>query len=302
YQAKWREPVEFEYRGHRVISMPPPSSGGLTLALMANILEGYDLAKLGWRSPAALHLMTEASRRAFADRNYFLGDVDFVRVARDRFLSKEYAARQRATISTERATPSAQIRPGLGATVEGEQTTHLSVIDARGNAVALTTTLNELFGSAVTVAGAGFLLNDEMDDFTSKPGAPNLFGLVQGEANAIVPEKRMLSAMTPTIVLDRAGQPMLITGARGGPRIISAVYQILSNVVDYELSLEQALVAPRIHHQHLPDILYYEKNGLTAEHVKALTAMGHTVQEREGYIGAAPTILRRAGAPDPRSQ
>jgi gamma-glutamyltranspeptidase/glutathione hydrolase len=286
--------------------MPPPSSGGLTLALMANILEGYELAELGWHSQAALHLMAEASRRAFADRNHFLGDVDFVRVARDRFLSDDYAARQRATISTERATPSAQIRPGLGATAEGEQTTHLSVIDERGNAVALTTTLNELFGSAVTVTGAGFLLNDEMDDFTSKPGAPNLFGLVQGEANAIAPEKRMLSAMTPTIVLDRAGQPILITGARGGPRIISAVYQILSNVLDYRLTFEQSLAAPRIHHQHLPDVLYYEKNGLSAELIKALVALGHTVQEREGYVGSAPTILRQGGtwlsAPDPRSQ
>ncbi len=305
YQPKWRDPVEFEYREHRVISMPPASSGGLTLALTANILEGYDLKALGWRSPEALHLIAEASRRAFADRNYFLGDADFVKVPRERFLSEQYAARQRATISRTRATPSADVRPGLGEVVEGNQTTHLSVIDARGNAVALTTTLNELFGSAVTVTGAGFLLNDEMDDFTSKPGAPNMFGLVQGEANAIAPEKRMLSAMTPTIVLDRAGKPLLITGARGGPRIISAVYQILSNILDFDLPLEQALGAPRIHHQHLPDVLYYEKNGLRAEQVKALQAKGHNVQERDGYIGAAPTLLRRGnmwlGAPDPRS-
>ena len=305
YQAKWREPVEFEYRGHRILSMPPASSGGLTLALMANILEGYELKRLGWRSPEALHLITEASRRAFADRNHFLGDADFVKVAQDRFLSEAYAQKQRATISRERATPSADIRPGLGEVSEGNQTTHVSVVDARGNAVAFTTTLNELFGSAVTVTGGGFLLNDEMDDFTSRPGTPNLFGLVQGEANAIAPEKRMLSAMTPTIVLDRSGQPLLITGARGGPRIISAVFQIISNVLDYDLSLDQALSAPRIHHQHLPDVLYFEAGGLNAEQITGLKAKGHNVQQREGYIGAAPTLLRRGGqwlgAPDPRS-
>ncbi len=305
YEAKWRDPVEFEYRGHRIISMPPSSSGGLTLALMANIVEGYDLKKLGWRTAGSLHIVAEASRRAFADRNHFLGDQDFVKVPRDRFLSEQYAARQRATIPIDRATPSSQIKPGLGETAESDQTTHFSVVDARGNAVALTTTLNELFGSAVTVTGAGFLLNDEMDDFTSKPGVPNLFGLVQGEANAIAPEKRMLSAMTPTIVLDRSGKPMLITGARGGPRIISAVFQIISNVLDYELPLDQALGAPRIHHQHLPDELYYEKDGLSAPTRAALEALGHKVTERSGYIGAAPTLLRRGnawlGAADPRS-
>ena len=305
YQATWRQPVEFVYRGHRVISMPPSSSGGLTLALMANILDGYDLQKLGWRSAESLHLMTEASRRAFADRNHFLGDADFVKVPRERLLSVEYAARQRATIARDRATPSSAIKPGLGEVVESDQTTHFSVVDARGNAVGLTTTINELFGSAVTVTGAGFLLNDEMDDFTSKPGVPNMFGLVQGEANAIAPGKRMLSAMTPTIVLDRGGRPLLITGARGGPRIISAVFQIMSNVIDYDLPLDQALGAPRIHHQHLPDELYFEKDALTPDARAALEKMGHKVVERSGYIGAAPTLLRRGavwlGAADPRS-
>jgi gamma-glutamyltranspeptidase/glutathione hydrolase len=304
YQAKWREPVEFDYRGHAVISMPPASSGGLTLALTANILEGYDLRKLGWHTPATLHLITEASKRAFADRNHFLGDLDFVRVPGARFVSEDYAAKQRATISLNNATPSAQIRPGLTA-VEGDHTTHFAVVDAHGNAVALTTTINELFGSAVTVTGGGFLLNDEMDDFTSKPGTPNLFGLVQGEANAIAPEKRMLSAMTPTIVLDPGNRPLLITGARGGPRIISAVFQVMSNVIDYELPLADALAAPRIHHQHLPDVLYYETNGLSVDVVQALRALGHTVNARDGYIGSGPTILRVGNrwqaAADPRS-
>ncbi|HSL70393.1 MAG TPA: gamma-glutamyltransferase [Longimicrobiales bacterium] len=304
YQPKWREPVEFTYRGHRIISMPPASSGGLTLALLANIAEGYDLRALGRHSPEALHVVAEAARRAFADRNYFLGDADFVKVPSARFLSEEYAQRQRATISLRHATPSSQVRPGLDAAVEGSHTTHFSVVDAQGNAVALTTTLNELFGSAVTVTGAGFLLNDEMDDFSAKPGSPNLFGLVQGEPNAIAPEKRMLSAMTPTIVLDERGQLLLITGARGGPRIISAVFQIVSNVIDYDLPLADALGGPRIHHQHLPDILYYEQ-GFPSQAAHALQALGHTVQERSGYIGSAPTILRVGnhweGAPDPRS-
>jgi gamma-glutamyltranspeptidase/glutathione hydrolase len=189
--------------------------------------------------------------------------------------------------------------------VEGNHTTHFGVVDAEGNAVALTTTINELFGSAVTVTGAGFLLNDEMDDFTSKPGAPNMFGLVQGEANAIAPEKRMLSAMTPTIVLDRNDRPLMVTGARGGPRIISAVFQVISNVIDYQMPLEDALAASRIHHQHLPDVLYYEANGLSEEVVRALQAMGHTVNARDGYIGSGPTIMRSGsgwqGAADPRS-
>jgi len=302
YQAKWRDPVEFTYRGHRVISMPTASSGGLTLALMANIAEGFDLRAFGWHSPRALHVIAEASRRAFADRNHYLGDADFVNVPRAQFLSEEYAARQRASISLERATPSKAVAPGLG---DGDHTTHLSLVDAEGNAVALTTTLNELFGSAVTVTGAGFLLNDEMDDFSAKPGTPNMFGLVQGEANAIAPEKRMLSAMTPTIVLDRNGRPLLITGARGGPRIISAVFQVMSNVIDYGMTLGDALAAPRIHHQHLPDELYYEVRGLNAEQVRALEAMGHKVVERAAYIGSGPTIMRSGnrwlGAADPRT-
>lgn len=304
YQAKWRDPVEFRYRGHRVISMPTPSSGGLTLALIANIVEGYDLRRLGWQTPAALHLVAEASRRAFADRNYLLGDADFVPVPRQQFVSEEYATRQRATISTERATPSAEVRAGLSG-AEGDHTTHFGVVDVHGNAVALTTTINELFGSAVTVTGAGFLLNDEMDDFTSKPGTPNMFGLVQGEANAIAPEKRMLSAMTPTIVLDTDNRPLLVTGARGGPRIISAVFQIISNVIDYGMPLGDALAAARIHHQHLPDVLYYEADGLPAASVRALEAMGHTVNARDGYIGSGPTLLRVGArwqaAADPRS-
>lgn len=304
YRARWREPIIFDYRGYQVISMPPPSSGGITLALIANILEGYDLRRLGWHSPTTLHLTAEAMRRAFADRNHYLADPDFVEVPREMLLSKAYAARLRSSIALDRATPSSAIaHPTGGRASEGNHTTHLSVVDQHGNAVALTTTINELFGSAVTVAGAGFLLNNEMDDFAAKPGSPNLFGLVQGEANAIEPGKRPLSAMTPTIVT-RDGRPVLITGARGGPRIITAVFQVLSNILDYGMDVSAAVAASRIHHQHLPDVLYYEENGLTADQIRALEALGHTLQPRQGTLGHAPSILRRGdewtAVPDPR--
>ncbi|MBI4410307.1 MAG: gamma-glutamyltransferase, partial [Gemmatimonadetes bacterium] len=264
---------------------------------------GYDLHALGWHSPEALHLIAEAMRRGFADRNQFLGDPDFAPIP-PTFLDEAYAARQRATISAERATPSAEIAPGLAAVPAGTHTTHFSVVDGSGNVVALTTTINDSYGSAVTVAGGGFLLNDEMDDFTTKVGAPNMFDLVQGEANAIQPGKRMLSAMTPTIVFDPDGQPLLITGAAGGPRIITTAFQILSNVVDYGMDVATAVSAPRIHHQHLPDILYYEPDGLLPDQIAGLERRGHVVQRRKGTIGVAPSIVRGEsgwwGFADPR--
>ncbi len=305
YQAKWREPIRFDYRGHRVISMPPASSGGITLAIMANILEGYDLRASGAATAQTIHLLAEASRRAFADRNHFLGDTDFVQVPTSLLISEAYGERQRATIAMDRATPSTDVRPGLGEVAEGAHTTHISVVDADGNAVALTTTINELFGSAVTIAGAGFLMNDEMDDFSAKPGTPNMFGLVQGEVNAIQPGKRMLSAMTPTIVVAPNGQTLLVTGARGGPRIISAVFQIMSYVIDHQYSIAAAMEGPRIHHQHLPDALTHERGALSPEEIAELTAKGHKVQERTGSVGSANSIMRVGnewhGAPDPRS-
>jgi gamma-glutamyltranspeptidase/glutathione hydrolase len=304
YEAKWREPLEFSYRGCQVFSMPPPSSGGLTLALISGILEGYDLAGLGWHSPAALHFTVEAMRRAFAYRNRYLGDPDFVSIPTEMFVSRDYAARQRADISPDHATPSSEISLGQGSDdSEDKNTTHFSVVDGMGNAVALTTTINLSNGSAVTVTGAGFLLNNEMDDFTTKPGAPNAFGLVQSEANAIAPGKRMLSSMTPTIVL-RDGEVVLITGASGGPRIITAVFQVISNVVDYDFGISAALSAPRVHHQHLPDRVLYEKDGLTQAQIDALETLGHKLVSTENGIGVAASILRVgslwAGAPDPR--
>jgi gamma-glutamyltranspeptidase/glutathione hydrolase len=304
YRAEWREPVEFDYRGRRVISMPPASSGGITLAIMANILDGYDLAAAGWHSPRALHLTAEAMRRAFADRNHFLGDPAFVQFPAALLVSQAYADRLRTTIDDERATLSLDVRPGLTQQPEPAHTTHFSIVDPGGNAVALTTTINELYGSAVAVTGAGFMLNDEMDDFAAKPGTPNMFGLVQGEANAIQPEKRMLSAMTPTIVLDTDGSVLLVTGARGGPRIITAVFQVLSNVIDHGMDVGRAVHTPRIHHQHLPDVLSFERAGLAAAVIAELEARGHVVEARGG-IGTAPTILRRDGVwtavPDPRT-
>jgi gamma-glutamyltranspeptidase/glutathione hydrolase len=304
YRAEWRDPVDFEYRGHRVVSMPPASSGGITLAIIANILDRHPLDSLGWHSAQSLHLVGEAMRRAFADRNHFLGDPAFVQFPSDMLVSQEYADGLSDAIDPDRATSSLDVQPGLMEHPEPVHTTHFSIVDQAGNAVALTTTINELYGSSVAVSGAGFMLNNEMDDFAAKPGSPNMFGLVQGEANAVQPEKRMLSAMTPTIVLDPDGNVLLVTGARGGPRIITAVFQVMSNVIDHGMDVGLAVHVPRIHHQHLPDVLYFEREGLTEEVVRQLEAMGHTVEARGG-IGTAPTILRRNGvwtaAVDPRT-
>jgi gamma-glutamyltranspeptidase/glutathione hydrolase len=293
YRAKWRAPLAFDYRGHRVVSMPPPSSGGVTLAMIAHVLEPYDLASLGWHSPRHVHLEIEAMRRAFAARNARLGDPDFVKNPLDELLSSAWATRQRAGIREGRATPSAEVEGGP-ATGEGPNTTHFSVVDAEGNAAGLTTTLNWWFGSCVTVAGAGFLMNNEMDDFASKPGTANGFGLVQGEPNAIAPGKRMLSSMAPTIVVGPDKGVRLVTGAAGGPTIISTVFQIMSNVVDFGMAPAAAVNAPRLHHQHLPDEVLGEPNGLDEGTKRALEAMGHSFKERE-HIADAPSIGRPPG-------
>jgi gamma-glutamyltranspeptidase / glutathione hydrolase len=306
YEAKWRDPIVFTYRGHKVISMPPPSSGGLTMALVAHELARFDVRAAGWHSPREINLFAEAMRRGFAVRNGLLGDPDFITIPTTRLLSQQFADSLSRSIMEGRATPSASIRIGGGASVEKHQTTHFSVMDGQGGAAALTTTLNGGFGSAVVVPGTGLLLNDEMDDFASEPGRPNMFGLVQGEANAIAPGKRMLSSMTPTIVLGDDGKPMLVTGAQGGPTIITTTYQIMSNVIDYDMGISTAVRAPRMHHQHLPDTLQYEKGGLTTATLDALRAMGYAVAplSPNGDLGYAASILRRNGvvhgASDPR--
>jgi gamma-glutamyltranspeptidase/glutathione hydrolase len=299
YSAIWREPIRITYRGHTIYSMPPASSGGVTLGQILNILEGYT-ALPPFGSPELIHLEAEAMRRAFTDRNIYLGDPAFVEMPLDRLLSKSYAVTLRGEIDRKRATPTPAFDPALRS---GESTTHYSVVDAEGNAVSCTTTLNNSYGSAVTVTGAGFLLNDEMDDFATAPGRPNMFGLVQGEANAIAPGKRMLSAMTPSIVLDPDDELFLVVGTPGGPRIITMVYHVISNVIDHGMPLPDAVAAPRIHHQGLPDSLRVERDGFTPATLEALERMGHTVALK-GYSGDVEAIIRTPngwqGVSDPR--
>ncbi len=302
YRAKWRTPVTLTYRGHAVASMPPPSSGGITLAMICHILEGYDLATLGQGTPEELHYVFEAMRRAYAARNAKLGDPDFVKMPIDQLVSETWAKEQRATILPDRATPSSEIASAKPS-ASGPHTTHFSVVDAAGDAVALTTTINYFYGSGVTVKGGGFVLNNEMDDFAAVPGTANGYGLVQGEANAIAPGKRMLSSMAPTIVTDSDGKVVLVAGAAGGPTIITTVFQQLSNVVDFHLNVGAAVAMPRFHMQHLPDEVSFEKDGLTDSVRARLASMGYALKER-GHIADAPAIGRSGfdwvGAAEPR--
>ncbi|MDB4935976.1 MAG: Gamma-glutamyltranspeptidase [Labilithrix sp.] len=303
YQAKWRTPITFKYRGHEITSMPPPSSGGVTLAMICHILEGYELAKLGFQSPEELHYVFEAMRRAYAARNAKLGDPDMVKMPLEQLLSDAWAKEQRATIARDSATPSSDIAAAGPASASGPHTTHFSVVDANGDTVAMTTTINWWYGSGVTVKGAGFVLNNEMDDFAAVPGTANGFGLVQGEANAIAPGKRMLSSMAPTIVTGPDGKVVLVAGAAGGPTIITAVFQELSNVVDFQMDVGAAVASPRFHMQHLPDEVAYEKDGLSEATQKRLEAMGYKMKER-GHLADAPAVGRTGtewvGAAEPR--
>ena len=284
YRAVERAPLRGRYRGHEIIAMPPPSSGGIALLEMLHILEPYDLAALQSGAVRTDHLLIETMRRAFADRAEFAGDPDFVKVPVAALTSERYAANVAATIDLEKATPSARIGHGRPARYESPETTHFSVVDAAGNAVSNTYTLNMGYGSGVTVKGAGFLLNDEMDDFAAKPGTPNGFGLIQGEANAIAPRKRPLSSMTPTIVL-KEGRLLLVTGSPGGPTIITTVLQTLIHVIDHKMDLPQAVAAPRLHHQWMPDEVRAERSALTDENRARLEAMGHRFAARAGAAG-----------------
>jgi gamma-glutamyltranspeptidase/glutathione hydrolase len=285
--------------------MPPPSSGGAVLIEMLNILEGFDLQKSEANSSDRYHLMAEAMRRAFADRAEYMGDSDFVKVPVAGLIDKSYAAGLRKTINTDRASTSAEVRAGRPAGYESEETTHFTVVDVEGNAVANTYTLNNSYGSAAVAKGTGLLLNDEMDDFAAKPGTPNLYGLIQGERNAVAPRKRPLSAMTPTIVLRKDGSLWFTVGSPGGPTIINTVLCIVTNVIDYEMNIQQAIDAPRIHHQWLPDELVGEPFGLSGDTQRALTARGHTLAKLR-YLGDAEGIMIeektgiRLGATDPR--
>lgn len=290
-------PLSCPYRGATILSAPPPSSGGTTLCEMLTILDGYDIAASGFNSARTVHLMVEAMRRAYADRNATLGDPAFVDNPVARLISPDYARKLREGISLERATPSAEIRPdpALLPPRERPETTHISVLDRAGNAVSLTYTINGYFGSGAMAPGTGFFLNNEMDDFTTKVGVPNLFGLVQGDANAVAPGKRPLSSMAPTIVL-RDGKPVMVVGSPGGSRIITINAQAIMNMLDHGMQPQEAVDAPRIHHQWLPDIVYAEPFALSADTLAILKGMGHTVQAQVPW-GAQELIARSGAAP-----
>ena len=273
YTARELAPVECDYRGYRIVSAPPPSSGGVVICEILNIVEGYPLKELGFRSAQAVHYQIEAMRHAYVDRNSYLGDPDFVQNPLQRLLDKNYAARIRAAIDPARAGVSRELKPGVEPH-EGSNTTHYSIVDRHGNAVAVTYTLNDWFGAKVTAAGTGVLLNNEMDDFTVKIGVPNIYGLVQGEANAIAPGKRPLSSMSPTIIT-KDGKPVMVGGTPGGSRIITAVTHTILNVIDYGMNLQEAIDAPRFHQQWLPDLTNVDNYGLSPDSRKILEDMGH---------------------------
>ena len=272
YKTREMKPVECDYRGYRVVSAPPPSSGGVVICEILNILEGYPLKEMGFRSAQAVHYQIEAMRHAYVDRNSYLGDPDFIKNPLDRLLSKDYAAKIRAAIDPAKAGVSKDIKPGV-APHEGSNTTHYSIVDKAGNAVSVTYTLNDWFGAKVTAAGTGVLLNNEMDDFTVKIGVPNLYGLVQGEANAIAPGKRPLSSMSPTIVT-KDGKTIMVVGTPGGSRIITAVLHTLINTIDYGMNVQEAVDAPRFHQQWLPETTNVEAFALSPDTRKMLEAWG----------------------------
>ena len=280
YQAKESEPLRGHYHGDEIITAPPPSAGGVGLLQMLGMLEGSGYEKGGAGSAASIHYVAEVMRRFYADRSEYFGDPDFYKVPVSKLLDPKYIASRRGSIDPLHATPSSQIRPGKMSVHEGTETTHFNVVDSEGNAVAVTYTLNNGYGSGVTVPGLGFLLNDEMDDFASKPGTENLFHLIQGESNAIQPGKRPVSSMTPTIVL-RDGKLFLMLGAPGGSRIINGVLEVLLNVVDFHMNVQDAVDWPRFHHQWMPDVLYLEQ-GISPDTVRILQGMGHNVSPLEG--------------------
>ncbi len=286
YHVTESDPLRCTYRGALVLSAPPPSSGGTTICQILNVLEGYDMARLGFHGAESVHLMVEAMRHAYLDRNTFLGDPAFVQNPLERLLSKQYAAAIRAQIG-ERATSSKDLRPGTEPH-EKPETTHYSVVDREGNAVSVTYTINGSFGAVAIAGDTGFLLNNEMDDFTVKLGVPNLYGLVQGQANAIAPGKRPLSSMAPTIVV-RDGKTLLVTGSPGGSRIITITLQTILNVIDHGMAPQEAVDAPRIHHQWLPDVLYAEPFALSPDTKALLQARGHTIMEQVPW-GAAEMV------------
>lgn len=305
YKSVVRNVLKGSYKGYEVLTMPPPSSGGVVLLQMLGILQMFDLKAAGFGSSEYLHILTETMKLSFADRAEYMGDPDFVEVPVTLLLSDDYINARRGGINLQKANPSSNIRAGNGPR-EGEHTTHFSVVDGEGNVVSVTTTLNTGYGCGAVVPGAGFLMNNEMDDFAAKPGTPNVFGLIQGEANAIAPGKRPLSSMTPTIVLQK-GKPVLVLGSPGGPTIINTVLQSFLNFAEFGMNVQRAVAAPRFHHQWMPDEIRFEPFGLSSDLRKALEAMGHKFASRGASMGSCHAIFidpatgeRHAGV-DPRN-
>ncbi|NHZ86475.1 MAG: gamma-glutamyltransferase, partial [Planctomycetia bacterium] len=304
YNPKLREPIIGTYKNHGIVSMGPPSSGGILLVQMLNMLENYVLDSLDFNSTDYIHLLTEIERRAYADRAEHLGDNDYWDVPIEMLISKNYAHERARNISTEKATPSTEVFAGDRENYESRETTHYSVIDKDGNAVSVTTTLNTGFGSGILVDGAGFFLNNEMDDFSAKPDTPNIFGLVGNKANAIAPFKRPLSSMTPTIVL-KDDKPFIIIGSPGGSTIITTVLQVILNIIEFDMDIYKAVSAPRVHSQWLPDVIMMEPEAIANAVQKELESRGYEIiLYKWGYIGSANGILIKDddyyGAPDPR--
>ncbi len=290
YEAKWRDPIVFNYKDLRIISMSPPSSGGVTINQIFKMMEPHDVSKFGHNSVKTIQLFTEAARRAYADRNYFLGDPDFVDIPLETLLSDAYLQERMANFSFDQATPSSEVSHGEIEIVESSETTHYSIVDSEGNAISATTTLNGGYGSKLYAGELGFFLNNEMDDFSAKPGVPNMFGLIGAEANSIAPEKRMLSSMTPTLV-EKDGKLYMVVGTPGGSTIITAVAQTILNVYEFNLSMQEAVNAPRFHHQWLPDMIIFEPEGFPETLTDELKSKGYIInEERTPIIGKVDAI------------
>lgn len=290
YEPVWRDPIVFDYKDVKIISMSPPSSGGVTINQIFKMMEPYDVSKFGHNSAKTIQLFTEASRRAYADRNFFLGDPDFVDIPYDILLSDDYLQDRMSNFSFDKATLSSEVSHGEVEIVESDQTTHFSIVDSEGNAVSVTSTLNGGYGSKLFCEELGIFLNNEMDDFSAKPGVPNMFGLIGAEANSIAPEKRMLSSMTPTIV-EKDGELYMVVGTPGGSTIITAVAQTILNVYEFNLSMQDAVDAPRFHHQWLPDMIIFEPKGFSEELINELKSKGYIInKERTPIIGKVDAI------------
>jgi gamma-glutamyltranspeptidase/glutathione hydrolase len=303
YHSVSRVPLTADYKGYKIITAPPPSSGGIILIQLLRMTDKYPIREWGFNSIRAIHLIVEAERRAFADRSEYLGDPAFVRIPVNQLTGKKYLTARMSSFNESKASDSQQIKPGSPEGYTSEETTHYSVVDAAGNSVATTTTLNNTFGNSIVVDSAGFLLNNQMDDFSVKPGFPNMYGLIGGEANSVQPGKRMLSSMTPTIV-EKDGKLLLVLGSPGGSTIPTTVFQVVNNVLNFGMSIGQAVDAGRFHHQWLPDWISFEKHAIDSVSYKKLVEMGHTLKERSS-IGSVNAIMilqggKKAGSADKR--